>query len=180
MSGPKKDQKPLFTIPANLDRHDFVQFALFNTFRLKKRWKSPLIFFCIMAAFAAVCFAVRKTHDQAVLLGTVLLSVGLVLPAAWFLMFLSSVRAEAKKHGLSKTKAQYFTLLSRDSFKVIRDKDEAAFSWADLYMAYRVKGCIYLYANADRAYLLPDCEDSDAAWDLICSRLPEEKKKDLR
>ncbi len=95
-------------------------------------------------------------------------------------MFLSSVRAEAKKHGLSKTKAQYFTLLSRDSFKVIRDKDEAAFSWADLYMAYRVKGCIYLYVNADRAYLLPDCEDSDAAWDLICSRLPEEKKKDLR
>ena len=47
MSGRNKDQKPLFTIPANLDRHDFVQFALFNTFRLKKRWKSPLIFFSV-------------------------------------------------------------------------------------------------------------------------------------
>ena len=173
-------RKEFLTIPATIDTRDFVSFALFDTFQRKKRWKTPLLFACIMSAFAIVCFAVRKTHDQAVLLGTVLLSIGLVLPLVWYLLFLSSVKTEAKKHGLSRTKAQYFTLLGQDKIKVVRDKEEAVFSWPDLHAAFRVKGCIYLYVSPTRAYLLPDCDDSDAAWNLIASHLPSEKAKDLR
>ena len=180
MSAPITEQKALFTIPATLDSRDFMQFAMFNTFRLKKRWKSPVLFAVLMTVFAVICFAAAKTHPQGSLLGGILLSIGLVLPVVWFLLFLSSVKAETKKHGLSKTKAQYFTLLRQDSVKVVRGTEEAVFPWKDLFMAYRVKGCIYLYINPDRAYLLPDCDDSNLAWELICSSLSKEKQKDLR
>lgn len=167
-------------VPATLDTQDFIRFALFNTFSLKKRWKSPVLFAVLMSIFAVICFVASRTHPQGTLLGSILLSIGLILPIVWFLLFLSSIKAEAKKHGLSKTKAQYFTLLRQDSIKVVKEKEEAVFPWQDLFMAYRVKGCIYLYINPDRAYLLPDCDDSDLAWELICSSLPKEKQKDLR
>ena len=173
-------RKEIITIPATIDSHDFLSFALFDTFRRKKRWKTPLLFACIMSAFAIVCFAMRKTRAQAALLGTVLLSLGLVLPLVWFLWFLSSVKKEGKKHSLSKTKAQYFTRLGPEKVKVIQGKNEADFLWKDLYMAYRIKDCIYLYVNPNRAYLLPECDDSDAAWKLITSLLSPEKIKDLR
>ena len=173
-------RKEFLTIAATIDRRDFVRFALFDTFRRKRRWKNPLLFACIMSAFSIVCFAAQKTHEQAALLGTVLLSIGLVLPLVWYLLFLSSVKAEAKKHALSRTKAQYFTLLGQENIKVVRDKEEAVFSWTDLHAAFRVKGCIYLYVSLTRAYLLPECDDSDAAWNLITSHLPSEKTEDLR
>ena len=73
------------TMTANIDGNTFIRFALFDTFRLKKRWKSPVTFAAIMTGFAVICFAVRKTHDQAPLLGTVLLAAGLVLPAGGFM-----------------------------------------------------------------------------------------------
>ena len=173
-------RQELVMIPATIDSHDFLRFALFDTFRMKKRWKTPVLFACIMSAFSAVCFAARGTHAQAVLLGTVLLSVGLVLPLVWFLLYVSSVRNEGRKHGLSKTKAQYGSFLGKDELKVVRDQEEAVFSWDDLYMAFRVKGCIYLYVSPARAYLLPECGDSDAAWALINSRVLREKIRDLR
>ena len=175
-----EDQKVELMIPATIDSRDFLRFALFDTFRMKKRWKTPLLFACIISAFSAVCFAARKTHEQAVLLGTVLLTVGLALPLVWFLLYVSSVKTESKKHRLSKAKAQYCSYLGREELKVVRDQEEAVFVWKDIYTACRVSDCIYLYVSPARAYLLPDCENSDAAWDLITSRIPEEKIRDFR
>ena len=177
MSGAHKE---FLTIPATIDSSDFISFALFYTFRRKKRWKMPLLFAIIMSAFAIVCFAMRKTRAQATLLGTVLLSIGLILPLVWFLWFLNSVKTEGKKHNLSKTKAQYFTRLGPEMIKVIQGKNETDFLWEDLFMAYRTKGCIYLYVNPNRAYLLPECEDSDSAWELAIAHLPKNKIMDLR
>ena len=175
-----EEQKEEIMIPATIDSRDFLRFALFDTFRMKKRWKTPLLFTCIMSAFSAVCFAARRTHEQAVLLGTVLLAVGLVLPLVWFLLYVSSVKAEGKKRKLSRAKTQYGSFLSKKELKVVRDQEEAVFTWGDLHMACCVQGCIYLYVSPARAFLLPDCDDSDAAWELITSCLPKEKLRDLR
>ena len=59
--------------PSMIDQKDFLRFALFDTFRIKKRWKTPVLFACIMSASAAVCFALRHSREQASLLGGVLL-----------------------------------------------------------------------------------------------------------
>lgn len=168
------------TMTANIDGDTFIRFAVFDTFRLKKRWRSPAAFAAIMTGFAILCFAVRKSHAQAALLGTVLLAAGLVLPAVWFMMYMFSVRNQVKKNGLSERKAQYFVLLSEDKIKVVKGQEEVTHAWEEVYTAYRAKGCIYLYMNLNRAYLLPDCDNTEQAWAIITAQIPPEKVKNLR
>lgn len=165
---------------SNIDQQDFLHFALFDTFHVKKRWKTPVLFACLMTAFAAACFALRQSREQAMLLGGVLLGIGLILPLVWYLWFLSSVKKEARKLGLSKTRIAYSLLLRGDGVTVRRGKEKAEYAWNNTFMARRVKGCIYLYVLPSKAFLLPKCEESDAAWDFICRHLPETKCKDLR
>ena len=38
---------------SNIDQEDFLRFALFDTFHVKKRWKTPVLFAVLMTAFAA-------------------------------------------------------------------------------------------------------------------------------
>lgn len=159
------------TLAGNIDKKTFVRFALFDSFVRKKGWRNPLLFALILSAFAAVCFSARRTHEQAVLLGGVLLGVGLVLPLVWLGMFLFSVGRQAKRSGLSAEKAQYYVTLSPEKIHVEKGNETADFAWADVHMAYRVRGCIYLYVSAARAFLLPDCADSGRAWALITEKL---------
>lgn len=168
------------TIPATIDGNIFTHFALFDTFRMKKRWKSPLLFTLIMTFFSLICFAVRKTKEDAALLGFVLLACALVLPAVWFFMFMISIRGQIKKNGLSETKAQYFVMLSDEKIRVVKGKEEIEHTWEDAYMAYRVKDCIYLYVSTARAYLMPESQDAEAAWAMISRCLPKEKMTDYR
>lgn len=59
-------------IPCRVSPEDFREFALFDAFRRQKRWKSPLLFAVIFAAFAAVCFTAGRNVR-----GSGLLAVGL-------------------------------------------------------------------------------------------------------
>ena len=166
--------------PSQIDQDDFLRFALFDTFRVKKRWKTPVLFACIMSAFATICFCFRSSREQAALLGGVLLAIGLILPVIWFLLFLSSVKREAKKLGLSKHKAAYYLFLREEGVTITREKEKVEYAWENLHMAWRVKGCIYLYVLPTRAFLMPERAESDAAWDIICRHLPDLRKTDLR
>ena len=150
-----------------IDRKTFRRCAMFDTFILKKRWRSPALFALILSAFAAVCFMGRRTHDQAVLLGGVLLGVGLLLPLVWIGMYALSVNRQAKSMGLSSDRTQYRVTLSPEKIHVEKGKETADFSWENAYRAYRTKGCIYLYVSQMRAFLLPDCEKTERAWELI-------------
>ena len=171
----RKNTASSLTMAGNIDGDVFTRFAVFNAFVLHKAWRNPLIFAACMTAFSVVCFAVRKTHEQAVLLGTVLLAVGLVLPAVWLGMFFYSVKRQVKINGLSPTKAQYFVTLAPDEIRVTKGEEKAEYHWKEIFRAFHVKGCIYLYVTSDRAYLMPDCEDTKAAWEIISSCLPPEK-----
>ena len=84
------------TLEARVTPEVFREFAFFDTFRRQKRWRGPALFALIMGGFAAVCFALRESREQAVLIGTVLLVVGLGLPAAYVLSFYLSVRRREK------------------------------------------------------------------------------------
>ena len=173
-------QQEELLFPSNIDQKDFLRFALFDTFRVKKRWKPPVLFACLMSVFAAACFALRQGREQALLLGGVLLGVGLVLPVVWYLWFLSSVKKEARKLGLSKAQTAYRLLLRDDGVTIMRENEKAEYAWKNIHMAWRVKGCIYLYVLPTRAFLMPKLDESDEAWENICMHLPESKRKDLR
>ena len=167
-------------VPARLDEKDFLRFGFFDTFRMNRGWKRPLLFTCIMAVFAAACFSFRGSREQASLLGWVLLGIGVALPLVWFSLYLSSVRRVARKFGLSKDKTQYETTLKEAGATVTRGEEHAEFRWNEIHSAWRVRNCIYLYVRRDRAYLLPEDENADVAWEIICRMLPEAKRRDLR
>ena len=166
----EQKQTPL-TMAGNIDRKTFTRFAVFDSLVRKKGWRNPLLFALILSVFAAICFAGRKTHAQAGLLGGVLLGVGLLLPLVWFGMFFASVRRQAKRSGLAGDKAQYYVTLSSEKIHVEKEQEAADFAWTDVHMAYRAKECIYLYVSPTRAFLLPDCADSERAWALISEML---------
>ena len=108
----------------------------------------------------------------------VLLGVGLVLPLVWFGMFFSSVRQQAKRSALSAETTQYFVTLSEEKIHVIKGKETADFSWQDVYLARRVKGCVYLYVSPSRAFLLPEEDQSGHAWAIITAALSPSKVQD--
>ena len=170
----KNQEKPL-TMAGNIDGEAFMRFACFNAFVRNRAWRNPAIFAGIMVSFAIVCFIAGKTRSQGTLLGAVLLAVGIVLPVVWFALFFQSVKRQVKINGLSSTKAQYFVTLAPDEIRVAKGEERAQYSWDEVHMAYRVKGCIYLYVTPQQAYLMPDCADTENAWSLITSQLPAEK-----
>lgn len=163
--------QPTLTMACHIDTKTFVRFAAFDSLIRKKGWRNPLFFALILSAFAAVCFAGRETHAQALLLGGVLLGVGLILPLVWFGMFFASVRRQAKRLGLSRDRAQYTVALSPEKIHVEKGKEAADFAWAEVHMACRARGCLYLYVSPTRAFLLPECADTERAWALIAEKL---------
>ena len=164
-------QFPALTIHGNIDKRTFFRFAVFDSLVRKKAWRNPLLFALIMSAFAAVCFMGRAAHEQAALIGGVLLGIGLLLPLVWFGMFFASVNRQAKLNGLSAEKTQYTVTLSPEKIHVIKGKESADFAWDKVHTAVRAKGCIYLYVSPVQAFLLPDCAESDRAWEILRDRL---------
>lgn len=173
MEGGKK--QPVLTLEGNIDEKDFIRFAMYDSFNRKKAWRNPLLFALIMAAFALICLGGRKTHAEAVLLGSVLLGIGVVLPVVWVGMYLSSVRRQAKANGLSREKPQYSVTLLPDKIQVTKGKERAEFPWENVYLVRKGKECLYIYVSASRAFLLPDCEKTDAAWEIIRAHVSAEK-----
>lgn len=160
-----------FTVPVQIDAQLFHDFAFFDTFRRQRRWVSPLIFMAILCAFACVCFVMIGRAPQAGLLGGVLLTVGLGLPAAYFLSFALSVKAQIKKLDLIDPRPIYTITLAESGVTVeTRAGEQATHHWATLYGAYRTDSCLYLYPVPQRAYLLPDAQIDGgikALWALL-------------
>ena len=93
-------------------------------------------------------------------------------------MFFASVNRQAKRSGLSAEKAHYVVTLTPEKIHVQKGKEAADFAWKDVYLAYRTKGCIYLYVSPTRAFLLPDCEDTEQAWAMIREKAGTEKTRE--
>ena len=166
------------TLAGNIDRKTFFRFAVYDSLIRKKGWRNPALFAVIMSTFALICFLGRGKHEQAMLLGGVLLGVGLILPLVWFGMFFASVNRQAKRSGLSADKAQYVVTLTPEKIHVEKGKEAADFAWKDVLLAYRTKGCIYLYVSPPRAFLLPDCENTEQAWAMIREKAGTEKTRE--
>lgn len=176
------------TIPCRVGPTMFRDFAMFDTLIRQKRLCSPIAFFCIMGFFALICYVFRSHADQAVLMGTVLLGIGILLPAGYLLNFYLSVRAQAKKLKLDPPRLVY-TLNFTDAEDGITvtspNKAEGTLrlNWSNLFGAWRVKGAIYFYASERQAFLLPDGQanvSADALWALLKEKLPAEKLHDRR
>ena len=156
-------------IPVRLDEKAFRRFARFDMLVLRKRWLRPAV------------FALFSRLPQSGLIAAVLLSVGLGLPIVYICMFLFQVREQAVKWKLGKGRPVYtLTIRTRDFSVVSAQKAGEATTvlWSDACQAYRMRGCIYLYASPVKAFLLPDgqANASDAeVWSRIVQGLGKDK-----
>ena len=171
-------------ITVRLEESVFRRFAVFDTFKRQKRWRSPAIFAGIMLAFAAVCFCLRG-KSQSALIGSVLAVIGLGLPVVYFVMFFSSLKEKIRNLRLPKRVYDVDLSDRRDGVQIhsVGEKEEnVTLNWDQMYAAYRNTDCIYLYVMASRAFLLPNEQASvspNKLWRFLNERMPQGKCYDL-
>ncbi len=173
-----------FTIHVKVDGDIFKHFAWFDTFVRQRRWRSPAVFVGIMLLFSFIAFSRVGKVEQAALLGSVLLGVGVLLPAVYFFNFNRSVHIQVKKLGLAKPRQVYTLRLSQSGgVAVSADNEQADYRWEALFAAYRTNRSIYLYAAPTRAYLIPNDQivgGADALWALLTDVMPAPRLHDRR
>lgn len=171
-------------ISSRIDDKLFSRFAFFDTIVLQKRLRSPLIFTGLMSTFACICYVFHNRADQAIFMGNVLLIIGFALPLVYFGTFFRSVQNEITRMNLHTPQLVYKVYLDDEKDGIVVADPKAsgtAFrSWNDMFGAYRVKGCIYLYVSPRQAFLLPDGQANvspDELWAFLQKKLPQEKMK---
>lgn len=168
-------------IDVMMDEKTFKDFALFDNFSYRKIWKRPILFAGIFIVFALLCFAMRGMREQADLLGTVLLIIGLGLPMAYFGLFFRTLGTQLKRLKLGTPRLFYTILLSDAPDGIVMTAKGAVdqrFSWASAERAYRSDEAVYLYVAPGSALILP-FRDAKGGADGLCTfltaRLGEER-----
>ena len=170
-----------YTIPVRLDARTFRRFSCFDTLKLRKRWVWPVVFALILIAFAVVALA--SGREQAGMIAAVLLVVGLGLPLVYFGSFLSTVNMQVTRFQLDKPRRAYTVVLNADGVQVTNDQkaeEPVRVPWKEVQAAFRAKGCVYLYINAARAFLLPDGQGNAPAeeiWAYLVKHMGEKCKE---
>lgn len=157
------------TIASKIDPKTFYRFAVFDTLSLRKRWISPAIFAGIFLICSFICFSMHSRIDGAVLLGSVLLTVGLGVPAVYFGTFFHSLKLQSNTLKLQRSAVAYTIKLTSKGIDVTGSQashNTVSFSWNQVFGVYQRPGCIYLYVSPHQAFLLPeDC--ADASWEEL-------------
>ena len=168
------------TTHVRMDAGIFRRFGFFDTFVLRRRWVSPAVFSGIFVIFAVICFCLRE-KAQSTLLGGVLLAVGLLLPACYFLSFYLQMNDQVRRLGIKKPKPVYSLVIGRSDIHITNDmkeEDEVVLPWGNVMGVWRDRRATYIYANAARAFILPDgqsdCSPAEL-WDFAAQCLPDEK-----
>ncbi len=162
-------------IAVHLDTKTFRKFARFNSLKLQKRWRRPVIFALILIAFSMV--ALFSGREEAGLISSVLLMVGIGLPLVYFGTFFSQVNTQAALQKLEKKPLVYYLAMDDSEVRIRnarKKEDDVHLPWTELYKAWRVKGCVYLYATPQKAFLIPDsCADvsDDELWIFISEKM---------
>ena len=170
--------KKLLHITVTLDGDTFRRFAWFDTMRLRRGWRRPVLFAAILGTCAAAAFAYAGTDANSVLLGVLLLAVGLGLPLVWVGMFARSVRRQVRAMKLPRT--VYNIDLTESGVTCWHTAGGAAAEttpWAQVYSAWRRPGAVYLYVQPGRAYLLPaaGAAGDEKLWAVLGAQLPADR-----
>lgn len=173
----------MLTIDVKMDDKEFCAFAWFNAFTHQKRLRRLVLFVGIMLSFALLCFLMRGSREGAVLLGSVLVAVAVIIPLGYALSFYLSLRAQCKKLSLSTPKPVYTLSFSEnEGMQASFGENTEKYHWGDISYAYRRKTCIYIYVSELKAFLLPDkCsgENAGAIWAMFEARMDSSRLKSV-
>ena len=169
------------TVNVHMDAATFKHFARFDTFILRRRWRSPAIFAAILTGFSIVAFLMQGRAEQAELIAWLLLVIGLGLPAAYFLHFEVQLSGQVRRLSIKKPRPAYFVTLTEDGVRVVNNMGKEpplTFSWSDVHAVHRRRAALYLYHTENRAFILPEKDASVSLatlFDTCAAHLPKEK-----
>jgi len=156
---------------------EFCRFSVFDSFRRKKMWRSPVIFASILSVSAMICYLMNHV-DGAVMLGTVLLVVGLGMPASYFFLFFRSLYKQVREQSLPRT-VYTLTLTDEKEFHIANETQQVNYPWKKVHHVYRGKTATYLYVTPVQAFILPHYfvdGGANALWKLLSRKLPADKQ----
>ena len=169
--------KPI-TVHVRINARIFRRFALFDTFLLHRRWKSPALFALILLSFSAIAF-LAPGGEQAQMIGNLLLVIGLGLPLAYVLHFLMQVRDQCRRLGLKQLRPAYTLNMGEKNLRIINDMNpepEVSLPWESLHGVWRGEYAFYIYVHPSRAFIVPDGQYDlapSALYDFFAARLPQ-------
>lgn len=169
-------KKNTITVSVRMDYKTLRDFSLFDTFILKKHWIKPTVFCAAFLVFALICFAATG-KEQNWLLGTVMLLIGLGMPAVYVGMFLSGVKGQAKK--LKLPRRVYTLICSNQGIRIqndLKQEEQVTLEWQKIPAAFRCRKAIYLYAAPTRAFILPN-DQADAPVDELWAMMVKNLRK---
>lgn len=163
----------MIKIVVHINQTIFRNFAFYDTLKMKKQWKSPVIFTAILLVSSLLCFSRYKVAAQATLLGTLLAIVAVGVPVVYFVSFYLSVKKQGEALKLAKMQYAYTIVMkdenTADAITIFpKNGAQIHHAWSDVYGAYQGKNCIYLYLTKNRAFFLP-VEDIDGEEEKIAA-----------
>ncbi len=163
---------PPVKVEVYLDKKTFCDFAWYDTFAVKKRWKSPLIFFIIMCVFGTVALTQAASVPDARVLGFVLFGVGVLFPVVYVLSFWLSLKDQCAKLRLDRPRHAYTLTFSQEQgLGVTKDEQSASIPWSGLHRYITREDCTYIYVTPANAYIIPHSRIQggvDVLEDFLC------------
>lgn len=158
-------------IKVELSKRVFWRFGVFDTWIRRRQWRSPALFACILCLCGAICFT-RRQVSGAGFLGTVLITVGLGIPAVYVLSFFLSLRLQMAIQKLDRPQYAYTVKLLEgpEGITVENGREKASYRWDQVHHAYRGALAVYIYITPQRAFLLPYAclaEGPEVLWGLL-------------
>ena len=169
------------TVNVRMDAATFKRFARFDTFILRRRWRSPALFAAILTGFSIVAFLMQGRAEQAGLIAWLLLVIGLGLPGAYFLHFEVQLGGQVRRLNIKKPRPAYFVTLTDEGVRVVNNMAKEAplvIAWDDVHAVHRRRDALYLYHTENRAFILPEKDASvslGTLWDTCAAHLPKDK-----
>ncbi len=161
--------------PVKLDEKTFRRFAFYDAFRVRLKWRKPVIFCLIFLAFGVIAMLSQKAEGAK--LAAVLIVVGIGLPLVYTGTFLSQVNMQCTKYKLKPPRLVYTLTLSHDVLRVHNEskaEEDLVLSWSQVPAAFRRRKCIYLYVTPQKAFLLPENPENcslEEVWSFLLSHM---------
>lgn len=168
-------------IPARITPPVFQEFAVYDAMGRQKRWRGPLLFALVLVTLSVLCYIWTAGWSWGRWAGAALLALGLGFPAAYFVNFFSSVKAQARRLGGEKAPIAYTVRLREEGVLAESGKERVVLSWQQLHAAVRLQHSVCIYVTERQAYLLPGEageREGDEIWDWIQGHMDEEKRTD--
>lgn len=144
------------TIPVRLDMDTYRRYCHFHSMVLNKQWLAPAVAGVVMLGLGIAALVSGRPELKTP--AGILIGLGVAIPVLYFVFYFIRVYSQASRLRLRYSPAVYTLRLTEEAVRVENNQqkeDAIAIPWDQMYAAYRVRDCIYLYPNKARAFLLP-------------------------